>query len=197
MIVGRKQSAFSISCLSWQRRKFENKEGTNSLCGSTTSWLAHFQSASHVVVSHLKFSSIPLSSVLRIFWVRENRLSDLGISSPSVVDLFRWSCKMKTSRMLWAIWLAAATCYAGPLRESLVGLEQQADSGIWLSKRQLFNEGQPIDGTGKGAVISSEPPSLHLRCYPNALQAEPTTRSIGPTRTTSAPNRLTMARYRT
>lgn len=59
--------------------------------------------------------------------------------------------------MLWAIWLAAATCYAGPLRDSLVGLEQQADSGIWLAKRQQFNEGEPIDGKGKGAVISSEP----------------------------------------
>ena len=58
--------------------------------------------------------------------------------------------------MLWAIWLAAATCYAGPLRDSLVGLEQRADSGIWLAKRQQFNQGEPIDGTGKGAIISGE-----------------------------------------
>lgn len=69
---------------------------------------------------------------------------------------------MKSSQILCAIWLAAATCYAGPRRDSPVGLEQRADSGILLAKRQQFSQGQPIDGTGKGAVISGErsPPRL-------------------------------------
>lgn len=58
--------------------------------------------------------------------------------------------------MLWAILLAAATCCAGPLRVPLAGPEQQADSLIRLAKRQLFNQGEPIDATGKGAVISGE-----------------------------------------
>lgn len=63
---------------------------------------------------------------------------------------------MKSFQMLWAIWLAAATCSASPLRDSVVGPEQQADSRILLVKRQQFNLGQPIDGKGRGAIISSE-----------------------------------------
>ena len=56
---------------------------------------------------------------------------------------------MRSPRLLWAIWLAAATCCAGPLSDALVGPER-------LAKRQQFNKGEPIDAEGKGAVISGE-----------------------------------------
>ena len=69
--------------------------------------------------------------------------------------------------MLWAIWLAAATCSAGPLRNSLVGPEQQAESRIQLAKRQQFNIGQPIDATGKGAVILGKRSPLRSNSCPD------------------------------
>lgn len=69
--------------------------------------------------------------------------------------------------MLWAIWLAAATCCAGPLSNAIVGPEQQADSRIRFAKRQQFNKGEPIDAAGKGAIISGERPLLRSSSHPD------------------------------
>lgn len=75
--------------------------------------------------------------------------------------------------MLAALWLSS-TSVAGPVPEDFYD-RQPAPEGqnkhLRLEKRQQFNQGQPIDATGRGAPILGNCSSSYALCWSKKYEA--------------------------